>query len=511
MNTTVRESWLGKIYGAWTESAVFSLLRRIYRAVRSACAGSLILRGILGEGSAENCFRNSFAAGLIRRICALLLSLLSHGKNLYVAAENSAFLHAVRGSRLSFLVGFEGLFGAFLTVMFITPHKYWNNLYTVIAAFVFLLLYFFLVAIGKREWVSPETYGMGWLFFAFALVFSLGFSPIPQDSFRILLFFFASFSLFYVIASDFRDGERLRRLLAFLYVALLVVSLYGVVQHAFHLVKASSSYTDLTLNVGVPGRVYSTLDNPNNLSEFVLMFLPLGAAFSAGAEKTWQRVALASGLVIPALALLYTYSRAGWLAIVLAAVVFTYCCNRRLIPVLFVAGLLLLPFLPASVMTRLSTIGNTADSSTNHRFDIWRGILSLLRDHDRFFTGIGLGPQAFRRVYPFYSVGSAKIGAYHSQMHYLELVLETGILGLLSFLYLMCKSVGRAAGALAKTKGRERLILVAGLSSVAALAFVGLVEYIWFYQRMMFAFFIFMGIFLAATETEPCQECKKRI
>ena len=498
----LQQSVLGRVYTCWTESAIFRLVRKMYRACLGAVQGSVLLKAVFFEGRLEEYYRASAAARLVRGFCGLLMALLAHFRVLYAAAEGSRILAAVRGSVLRVLLSFEGLFGAFVCVMFITPHDYWNNLYAVIAAVGFFLFYLFLTAIGKRKWVSPELLGLGALLFALAVVLSLGFSAAPMDSLRIVLFFFASLLFCYVVAADFRDPAKLRTLLGFLYLALLIVGAVGVVQHAFHLVKASSSYTDLELNVGVPGRVFATLNNPNNLSEFVLLFLPLGAAFAAGAKKPRQRIVLCAGLLIPALALLYTYSRAGWLAIVLAAAVFTYCCNKRLIPALAVLGVMAIPFLPASVMTRLSTIGNRADSSTQHRLDIWNGVLHMLRDYDRVITGIGLGPETFRILYPFYSIGTAKIGAYQSQMQYMELVLELGILGFVSSLYMVCKYAGRAVQAIVGGVRENRLVLIACLSSLAALAFVGLVEYLWFYQRLMFAFFLFLGILLAAAGGE---------
>ena len=496
--SVLQQSILGKLYLCWTESAVFRFVQKLYRACMGAVRGSALLQKIFFEGKIEEYYRASFAAKLIRALCRAVMVLLAHLGILYTAAENSRILAWVRGSVLRVLLSFEGLFGAFICIMFITPHDDWNNLYAVMAAFGFLLFYLFLAAAGKRKWFAPDILGLGALLFALAVVLSLGFSAAPMDSLRIVLFFFASLLFCYIIAADFREPEKLRKLLAFLYVALIVVSMVGVIQHAFHLVKVSSSYTDLELNKGVPGRVFATLNNPNNLSEFVLLFLPLSAAFAAGAKKLWQKIVLAALLMIPALALLYTYSRAGWLAIMLATAVFTYCCNKRLIPALAVLGVMAIPFLPASVMTRLSTIGNKADSSTQHRLDIWNGVLHLLRDHDRVLTGIGLGPETFRIIYPFYSLGSAKIGAYQSQMQYMELVLELGLLGFVSSIYMCCKYVGRAVQALFSGAKENRLILIACLSSFAALAFVGLVEYLWFYQRLMFAFFIFLGILLAA-------------
>jgi len=496
----LKQSILGKLYILWLQSWFFSLLQGIYGCCRRAVADSWLLRLIFQEGTLEQAFHTSYLVNAVCTAFAWFRNLLARCDLLHLsdALEESAFVQTARGSILRGLTRFEGLFCAFVFIMYIVPHKYWNNLYAAVAAFLFLLLYLFLAGKGRRRWLSPSLLGLGGFLFLLALLLSMGFTFVPTDSLRILLFFLASFSLCYVIAADFRDPARLRMLLAVLYAALLLISLYAIAQNVFDLVEVNSSYTDLANNEGVPGRVYSTLSNPINLSEFILLFMPLAAAFAGGAKKTWLQVLLALGLVFPALALVLTFSRGGWIAIVLAAVVFTFCCNKRLIPALVLLGILAIPFLPESVMTRLSTIGSTTDSSTMHRLDIWKGVLHLLWDDTRFLTGIGLGPETFSRIYPFYSVGTAKSGAYHSQLHYLELVLETGLLGLLAFLYMICKYLGRAAAGIRSGSQEIRLILIACVSSIAALAFVGLVEYIWFYQRIMFAFFIFLGILLAA-------------
>lgn len=500
----LEQSILGKIYALWIRSWTFALLQRAYRAVARAAQGSVILNRLFREGRLERLFRESFVGRLVRRFCDWISRLLGRcdALNLYAATQNSFVLRTVRGSVLRFLGSFEGLFCFFVFVMFVVPHEYWNNLYAVAAAFVFLILYLFLAGAGHREWYSPELLGLGGLLFLLSLVLSIAFSEVPGDSLRILLFFLASVSFCYVIAADFRDPAKLRRLLAWLYAALIVVSLYAIAQNVFHLVKASASFTDLDLNEGIPGRVYSTLDNPINLSEFILLFLPLSAAFTASIRRVWLRVLLTLGLVIPAVALVLTYSRGGWIAILLAAVVYTYCCNKRLIPVLVVIGILAIPFLPETVLTRISTIGNKADSSTQHRLDIWTGILDLLSERGRFFTGIGLGPKTFNVVYPYYAVGTAKTGAYHTQMQYLELITEAGILCLLSFLYMMFKYLGRAGRAMRSGNPEHRLILIACISSMVGLVFVGIVEYIWFYPRIMFAFFLLLGIMLAASGEE---------
>lgn len=504
----LEHSILGTLYQWWIFSSAFAFLKRAFQPFLNAARHSTILQFIFHEGMVESAFLNSGTAKIIRRLTALLMRVCCFFHCLIDNTDNSTIVRVTRGSILGFVASFEGLFCTFLFVMFITPHQYWNNLYAVIAAFVFLFLYLLLVSRGRRHFVSPTILGLGGILFLLALILSMGFSAAPKDSLRILLFFLASLSFCYTIAADFREPEKLRKLLAFLYFALIIISLYGIAQRVFHLVRANASFTDMKLNRGMPGRVYSTLDNPINLSEFILLFMPLSAAFAGKTEKPFPRLVLTIGLLFPAVALVLTYSRGGWIAICIAAVVYTWCCNKRILPVLVVLGFFALPLLPSSVLARISTIGNTKDSSTQHRLDIWKGVLRIVSDYDRVFTGIGLGPESFRIIYPFYSQGSAKIGAYHSQLHYLELILETGLLGLVSFLYMMCKYVGRAADAMHTGLEENRLILIACISSLFALAFVGLVEYVWFYQRIMFAFFIFLGILLAAAG-EPKQKVSK--
>ena len=157
-----------------------------------------------------------------------------------------------------------------------------------------------------------------------ACVLSLLFSPDRADSFRVLLYYVTGFLLCWVVAASCRDLAGLRRLLGFLYLSLLLVSAEAIVQRLMGLVAVNASFTDTAINVGVPGRVYGSLDNPNNLSGFLQTILPLGAAFAGGTKREGKRFLLTLGLVLPVVALVMTYSRSGWLAMLLAALVYLF-------------------------------------------------------------------------------------------------------------------------------------------------------------------------------------------
>ncbi len=151
----------------------------------------------------------------------------------------------------------------------------------------------------------------------------------PSDSIRILLFFIAAFIFTYVIAADISDEKRLVKLLAFIYAAVILTSLYAIIQRKFGLVYVSASFTDLKLNTGIPSRVTSTLDNPNNFSEFLVLFMPLCAAFAGTRKKQLSCVVLLIGLALPAVALIMTYSRSGWISLMLAAFVYIWLRNKK--------------------------------------------------------------------------------------------------------------------------------------------------------------------------------------
>lgn len=491
------DSVLGTLYGWWLQSRIFSFLYAIFRPFSRAFKESAIIRFIERDSVVERSYRNSFFAKMLRAVTDGLLYL---PRRLYASTARvragSVLLRWCSGSRI---INFEFILGAFVCVMFITPHDYWSNSYALLAAAALFLSYGLLAAAGKRRVFYPHELGFPFLLFVFACALSLIFTREMSDSLRVLMFFITAFLLTFVITADLTDEERLMKLMGFIYTAVMITALYAVVQRIMG-VKVDMLLTDIADNQGVPGRVYSTLDNPNNYAEFLVLFTPLCAAFAANVKNKILRLPLSLAVALPMLAMVMTYSRSGWISILLAALVFVYYSERKIIPLFFLLCVLAVPFLPDSVMTRIASIFNSHDTSTAHRFYVWHGILLLLGDKGQWATGIGIGPETFSDVYPAYARKWATEGVFHSQMLYLELFLELGVLGFVSFFWLMLRSVKNAACALYRTNRRTvKFALIAGCSAYIGLSATAFVEYIWYYPRVLFAFFILLGICLAAT------------
>lgn len=493
----VCDSILGTLYRYWLGSAIFRFLHALFVPFKRAFHTSRIV-GIFRRDSAfQRAYESSIFAAFMRGVLNILMFL---PRRLYDcsarARSGSAILRVCSGSKI---LNFEFLLGAFIFVMFVTPHSYWANSYAFAGAAGLFLLFGLLVCARKRQPMYPDALGFPFILFALSCVLSLLVTRARSDSFRVLLFFITSFLLTFIIAADITDEKRLMKLLGFLYAAVMFTSLYALAQRVMG-IEADALLTDMNTNVGVPGRVFSTLDNPNNYAEFLVLFTPLCAAYAVNVKNKVLRIPLCLGVGLPMLALLMTYSRSCWIAIVLAAIVFVMYADRKLLPVLFLCAVLLFPFLPDSVMTRIASIFKSGDTSAAHRKYIWSGILLLLEDKGQWLTGIGLGPDTFQAVYPAYARKWATDGVYHSQMLYLELFLEMGLLGFVSFLWMMLRDVKEGARALyAARRPQVKAALIACCASFVGIAAAGLFEYIWFYPRVLFAFFILLGVCIACT------------
>lgn len=486
-------SILGRLYGWWLYSAIFRILRGIYRPFSRAFPHSAVVRFLRRSPKVEVWYRASLFTRIVDAVWNFLLRVFGAiFRYLRPAAATSLIVRLVSGSRL---LRFDVILGGFVFVMFITPHAMWSNSYAVLAAVGLFGLWFLMSAAGSREKVYPKALGLPFLLFLMACMGSLIFTSAFSDSFRILLFFIAAFLLTFVIMADTTDERRLVSLMGWIYAAVILTALYAIAQR-FMGVEVSASYTDLDLNAGVPGRVYSTLDNPNNYAEFLVLFTPLCVSFAMNRKNPTLRFVLCCCIVFPLAAIVMTYSRSSWLSLAVAAVVFVYYVDKRLIPIGFVAIPLIIPFLPDSMITRFSTIFNSHDSSASHRIRTWQSLLPMLRDHG--FTGIGMGPTTFADLYPSYALTGATKGVYHTQMLYMELFIETGALGFVSFMWMMLRNIKDAAFGIFRASGREAQgALVACVASFVGIAVASIFEYIWFYPRVLFAYFILLGVCLA--------------
>ncbi len=384
-----------------------------------------------------------------------------------------------------------------LLLLLVTPQGHWNNLYSL----AFSLLLFFLcscaAAAKEEKALSLRHIGVWGLLFALVVLLSALWSFSPKASFRFLLFAVTCMLVVLVFPQIFDSGRRLNVFLLTMAVGLLVASLCAFYQKAQG-IAADAELADLSLNADLPGRVYSFFENPNSFASVLVFFAPLMLCMGLFSPKRWHRLLCLFSFVCASAALFLTYSRGAWLAYVFALFLLLCLLCPRWLPLAAAVILLVIPFLPGTVFTRLVSAFGFADTSNYIRAFIYVGMFRLIVRHPLF--GVGLGAEAVREQMTFPDIYRSATPFVHGHNLYLQLWAESGVFALLSFLPLVCSPLRRAVRVL---RGEEcpaplRGILAGSAAGLAGALVFGLSDYPWSYPRVMLLFWLLFGTLKSA-------------
>ena len=474
------------MHSLWKESGCYALLRaavtlirdsRIYGAVAALAAW---LGGLMRESrifhlitdqrrsEPEGTLSQGIRAGL-RRLQAKLWHILHLDRLL----EGSVFL------KTGFWCALPIVFAPLLPTMVI--------LGLVLAGFASLIL-----TLGCRQELRPVYSPVNKWVVLYALIYAFATCASVTFSGSLLVGMISvCFLLFYlVVITSIQSWSGLRRLILAMLLVGTIVALYGFWQY-LHPGQFASAWLDTDMFSSITMRVYSTLANPNVLGTYFLLVIPFAAAMLLTAPGAGKKLAYAVILILLVLCLALTYSRGCYLGILFAALVFLILLDRRfLIPMVIL--LLLCPFiLPDTILTRFTSIGDLSDSSTSYRVYIWMGALDMLKDY--WFCGIGPGEAAFDLIYPSYAYSG--ITAPHAHSLYLQIMCETGVVGIAVFLGMIISFFRSLCSALKReTRKDVRIFQIAAIASVAGFLVEGATDYTFYNYRVTFLFWCVLGI-----------------
>ncbi len=311
-----------------------------------------------------------------------------------------------------------------------------------------------------------------------------------MSSIKIYMVYLPFIAFVFLVIKALDTKEKVVTAITVFIAAGVFVSLYGIYQQFFGN-NLGHAWLDDEMFEQITVRVYSTLENPNVLGEYLLLALPLSAGMIWGCKKFLNKVIFAGAFGIMALCMIFTQSRGCWLGLILAAAVFIVLVDKRFI----IAGVLVLfalPFvLPESIITRFTSIGDLSDSSSSYRLYIWLGTINMLKDFALY--GIGLGSDAYNQIYPFYSYSG--IIAPHAHNLYLQIMCETGVAGLVTFVVLMIVALKKIyLGFISDRKGIVGICCASVLAGLLGFLLQGMFDYVWYNYRVMLLFWIFIGI-----------------
>ncbi len=329
------------------------------------------------------------------------------------------------------------------------------------------------------------------LFFAIMLVYASVTSFAFQSSIRIMLVF-GSFLLFYVILYNTITSKRaLYGLIVVGAFSALLVGLYGIYQQYFGAVM-EQSWIDVEMFEDLSMRVYSTWENPNVLGEYLVLWIPISFGLMWSVRQWFHKIVFAGVTGVLLLCMVFTLSRGSWLGLMLAMAVFAIMSSKILV-LLGGIGVLSLPFaLPAHIINRFLSIGNLQDTSTSYRVSIWQGALRMAQDY--WPSGIGVGSEAFAKIYPRYALSGAAF-ALHAHNFYIQVLAEVGVFGVLALILVLFAFYKNIFASYWDTQDKFlSTFLIAGCAGMTGFLLNGLFDNVWYNYRMVLVFWTMIAL-----------------
>jgi putative inorganic carbon (HCO3(-)) transporter len=336
-------------------------------------------------------------------------------------------------------------------------------------------------------------------------VLAVAFSPYLVLSLKGLSKLLIFWMAFYAFRGVLARKEAWTPILASLLLAACLQSVYGVYQWTID-VPPLALWDDAESQIALT-RVYGTLRNPNLLGGYLVPILPLALA-GVLAFRHWALKGLAGLTVLAGSVCLYfTYSRGAWLAFGAEAAVLAVAALAGLWPVIkrdwrlkLALGIALLAAAGGAafmvmdspvLQQRLASMFATRDHSSNSfRMNVWLGVLAMLRDS--WWAGVGVGNETFQKVYGLYMIsGFEALGAYNI---FLEAAVETGLFGLLAFLWIVMAAMAR--GCFHALRGEARPWAVAAIAALVGLMVHGLVDTVFYRPSIQLLFWLVLALII---------------
>lgn len=305
-------------------------------------------------------------------------------------------------------------------------------------------------------------------------VLTLPLSMWPGGSVRVLTdHYLKAIAFFWLLGTIVTSTDRLRAMAWTLVLCSVPLAATGVANYL----------SGATLSTGVRGfyRIEGYVGsggsgltgNPNDLALMLNLIVPLAGVLAFVSRGTRRLVAIAA-LLLAVLAIVLTFSRAGFMTLAASFVMFLLVLARRKAAGAAAALLALVvcipPLLPAGYVDRLSTITNIESDRTGSAQGRWRDIQEAAEVVAKNpVVGAGIGNDILAM--------NVQRGDDWTQVHnvYLQYGVDLGIPGLVLFawLHLLCYRTARAVEKRSAKQGTNRdLTLLAAGIQVSLVAFL---------------------------------------
>jgi len=363
----------------------------------------------------------------------------------------------VKATKLLYLLLFfltPLVFTTFNSELFEVPKMYLVYFFTTLILFLHLINFFR----GQVSFVSKSPLNLPLLLFLLAQIIStIGSVDIHTSFFGYYsrlnggLLSLLAFSLLFFILVNYLDDKFKNDIIIFSLISGFIVATYGILEHFG--IDSQFWLQD------VRSRVFSTLGQPNWLSAYLCLLLPLSIHKFHNSSSQKLTIYYLLFTIIFFLCLLFTKSKSGIIAAVISiGLYYLFTFSKKtfrftnyylLFTFLFLSLTISNPIKDLVFKSKLNIENSKIDNSLNItpsediRKIVWSGAIRLWQKYPL----LGTGPETF--AYTYYSVRPAAHNLtsewefLYNKVHneYLNFLTNTGSLGFLTYLLLIFSSI----------------------------------------------------------------------
>jgi putative inorganic carbon (HCO3(-)) transporter len=315
--------------------------------------------------------------------------------------------------------------------------------------------------------------------------------------------------LLFALCARLLKSSRVRSWLIAVYLHIsLIVSVNGLRQWFFG-AKALATWVDPESSLSKTTRVYSYLGNPNLLAGYLLPAVILSFIAIFAWRSGFTKALALTMFIVNGACLVLTFSRGGWIGLVVSflflLVMLVYWWSIDMppfwrswsLPILlgslvtvFVLAVLFVPPVRERVF---SIFAGRGDSSNNFRINVWMAVIEMIKD--RPVLGIGPGNTAFNQVYPLYQ--RPNFTALSAYSVFLEIAVETGLIGFVCFLWLLIVTFNSGLMQLRRLRLQRNiqgLWLIGGIAALVGMLGHGIVDTVWYRPQINTLWWLMVGL-----------------
>ncbi len=280
-------------------------------------------------------------------------------------------------------------------------------------------------------------------------------------------------ALYYLVVFGVKDRVMAKKLIYLLLISSAIWAVYIILQYMWD-IELFNIIIPASKNIGAARSIGETLG----------MIIPISLCYFLFASSLSQRIWLGTILLLLTSLLLLTLTRGAWLGLIFAIIFIATIKNKRIW--LFILFFLIIAFLFPVTRNRVISIFDLKNSSNRYRIHMWKEGLKTFKNNPLF----GIGSGNFKGPY-------GKEVSSHCHNNFLNVAVETGLTGLIVFIWLI-----NACYRLVAKSIKDMDVLKIGLSAGLIDWFVhGMVD-VPYTGRMGYLFWFFVGMIVVINKVE---------